>query len=181
MGTGHFRDIAPEELRFDDIMHFTAHQFFIFSDRYLSTIGVKISKRECRGDDTTLTLVLWDMEGHGEYCEINAGYLRGAMGFFLVEDGTRKETLATALQLRRFALDIVGPVPHFLLLNKADIEPQWQITDEDVSRVEAQGVRVLRTSAKEGYGVEEAFAQLGRDTLLTHVEPQDPSGNGEKY
>jgi small GTP-binding protein len=153
----------------------------IFSDRYLSTVGVKISKRECRIDDATLTLMLWDMEGKGEYCEINAGYLRGAMGFFLVADGTRRETLDAALQLRRFALDIVGSVPHFLLLNKADIEPKWEIKDEDILRAEAQGVRILRTSAKEGYGVDEAFELLARDILLLHTESSDPSNNGEKY
>ncbi len=137
----------------------------IFSDRYLSTVGVKISKKECRVNDQAVSLVLWDMEGRGEYSEINASYLRGAMGFFLVADGTRRETLDTVLLLRLLALDIVGNIPHFLLLNKVDLQSEWAVTDEDIARIELQGVQVLKTSAKTGSGVEDAFIRLAKAML----------------
>jgi len=132
----------------------------IFSDRYLSTLGVKISKKTCRVGEQDVNLVLWDMAGKDEYNEINVSYLRGAMGFFLVADGTRKDTLNTALLIRLLALDVVGNVPHYLLLNKADLLPDWQVTEEDIARLELQGVQVLKTSAKTGEGVEDAFIRL---------------------
>jgi small GTP-binding protein len=137
----------------------------IFSDRYLSTLGVKISKKECRVGEQDVNLVLWDMAGKDEYNEINVSYLRGAMGFFLVADGTRKDTLNTALLIRLLALDVIGNVPHCLLLNKADLLPDWQVTEDDIARLELQDIQVLRTSAKTGEGVEDAFIRLAEAML----------------
>ena len=132
----------------------------IFSNRYLSTVGVKISKRVCCVEEQDVNLMLWDMEGKDEYNEVNASYLRGAMGFLLVADGTRKATLNTALLIRLLALDVVGNVPHYLLINKSDMAADWQVTDEDIAHLELQGLQVLKTSAKTGEGVEEAFSGL---------------------
>jgi small GTP-binding protein len=132
----------------------------IFSNRYLSTVGVKISKKECRVGEQDVNLVLWDMEGKDEYNEINTFYLRGAMGFFLVADGTRKDTLNTALQIRLLVIDTTGDIPHYLVLNKADLRADWQVTADDIAYLEQQGIQVLTTSAKTGAGVEDAFIRL---------------------
>ena len=139
----------------------------IFSDRYLSTVGVKVSKKECRVGDQSVNLVLWDMEGKDEYHEVNASYLRGAMGFFLVADGTRKDTLNTALLIRLLALDVVGNIPHYLLINKTDLLPEWQVTEDDITHLEQQGLKVLKTSARTNEGVEAAFLKLAEDMLRT--------------
>jgi small GTP-binding protein len=138
----------------------------IFSDHYLSTIGVKVSKKECRVGEQSLNLVLWDMEGGVEYDEVNASYLRGAMGFLIVADGTRRETLDAALPIRLHVFDIIGHVPHYLLLNKADLRPHWQVTEEDIAQFERQGLHVLQTSAKTGEGVEGAFIGLAEAIVL---------------
>ncbi|MDR1709345.1 MAG: GTP-binding protein [Candidatus Accumulibacter sp.] len=132
----------------------------IFSDRYLSTLGVKISKKVINLDGADITLVLWDMEGKDDFTDVNMSYLRGAMGFFAVADGTRKETLNMALHLRKLALEVAGPVPNFLVVNKADLK--WEITDEQLAGVEADGIPVVRTSAKTGHAVEDAFTALAR-------------------
>jgi len=137
----------------------------IFSDKYLSTVGVKISKKALALDGTEITLVLWDMEGEDVYADVNLSYLRGAMGFFVVADGMRKETLETALNLRRAALESAGRMPSCLLVNKADLADKWEITEDMLAPLAGQGIAVLRTSAKTGTGVEEAFAVLARDML----------------
>ena len=138
----------------------------IFSDRYLSTLGVKISKKELDLEGTPLTMVLWDLEGKDHYTEVNVSYLNGAMGFFVVADGTRRETLEIALELRNKALELVpGPVPHMLLLNKADLRANWEISQDDVREIVAMGLPVIETSALTGHGVEYAFAELGKATL----------------
>jgi small GTP-binding protein len=132
----------------------------IFSNRYLSTLGVKISKRVVNLDGAELTLVLWDMEGKDDFSEVNMSYLRGAMGFFVVADGTRNETLNMALHLRKQALEKTGGAPNILLINKADLD--WEITDNQIASIEATGVTVIKTSAKTGHAVEEAFTSLAR-------------------
>ena len=137
----------------------------VFSDKYLSTVGVKISKKTITVDGQEVTLVLWDMEGRDIFTDVNVSYLRGAMGFFVVADGTRSETLDTALELRALVLDKVGAVPNVLLVNKADLADQWEITEDMLNQAVAGGNTVFRTSAKTGQSVEEAFRSLAEAML----------------
>ena len=137
----------------------------IFTDRYLSTVGVKISKKQVTVDDTEVSLVLWDLEGKDDYVDVNTSYLRGAMGFFVVADGTRKETLDVALSLRDTALSLIGNVPHILLLNKADLAATWEMPEERLAGLQAGGLRIARTSAKTGLAVNDSFAALTKAML----------------
>ena len=137
----------------------------IFSDKYLSTVGVKISKKMVSFDGTDVTLILWDMEGEDIYANVNLSYLRGAMGFFAVADGTRAETLGVALSLRQAALEVAGQIPSCLLVNKADMVDTWEITEDMLAPLAEQGITVLRSSARTGIGVKEAFAMLTSEML----------------
>ena len=137
----------------------------IFSDKYLSTVGVKISKKSISIDGTNMSLVLWDMEGKDEYTDINMLYLRGAMGFFVVADLTRLDTYEAALKIRKIVLDVLGhDVPNMLLLNKSDL-PDWEVEDEHLEEARASGIKILRTSARTGTAVNEAFEILAKDML----------------
>ena len=110
-------------------------------------------------------LVLWDMEGKDDYTDINMPYLRGAMGFFVVADLTRLESYEVALHIRKIALDMLGQdTPNMLLLNKSD-RSDWEVDDERVKEALASGIKILRTSAKTGMAVNEAFETLARDML----------------
>ena len=132
----------------------------IFSDQYLSTVGVKISKKELEVKGQGVSLILWDMEGKDDYSKINLSYLRGAMGLFLVADGLRRETLDEAATLQTVASSLVGDIPRILLINKADMADSWEITDEDIGNLEQQGIIIMKTSAKTGHGVDAAFLTL---------------------
>ncbi len=135
----------------------------IFKDKYLSTIGVKISKKTIKLDNHDVTLVLWDMEGQDSYAEINMAFLRGAMGYFIVLDGLREETYHFALQLYNTIKKKTDNIPCYFLLNKTDLRDEWEITSTMIDVLEAQGIKTLLTSAKTGMGVEEAFIMLGKD------------------
>ncbi|MDR2352783.1 MAG: GTP-binding protein [Deltaproteobacteria bacterium] len=133
----------------------------IFSDNYLSTVGVKISKKIVGEGDNEMALVLWDMEGQDNYSTVNLSYLRGANGLLFVVDGTRGESLSVALKLRNEAIKILGQgVPGYFLINKADLESEWEITDKVLHSLEAKGVKIIKTSAKTGLNVERTFTEL---------------------
>jgi len=132
----------------------------IFSDSYISTIGVKISKKKVIAKNMELTMILWDLEGKDDFVDINMTYLRGAMGLFVVADLTRKETLDVALQIRKNAVALIGQsVPNILLLNKADVELR-EITDQQIAELIDSGIPILLTSAKTGENVENAFTYI---------------------
>lgn len=138
----------------------------IFSDKYLSTVGVKISKKNLHLDGKDVTLVLWDMEGRDNYADINVSYLRGSMGLLVVADGTRKETLDSALTIRRLALDVLGDdVPSYLIINKGDLAEHWEVTGDMIAEAEKSGLKTIITSAKTGQSVNTAFESLTKDML----------------
>ena len=68
----------------------------IFSDAYLTTVGVKIDKKTLTVGTEPVTLILWDIAGEDEVTPIRMSYVRGAAGYFLVADGMRAETLDVA-------------------------------------------------------------------------------------
>jgi small GTP-binding protein len=132
----------------------------LFSDTYLTTIGVKVDKKTVALDGTDVTLMLWDIYGQDEFQTVRASYLRGASGYLLVADGTRQLTLDTARALQKTAEDVVGKVPFVLVLNKADLADDWRVDDRALWRLAEDGWPVVKTSAKTGAGVDEAFLQL---------------------
>jgi small GTP-binding protein len=133
----------------------------IFSDTYLSTVGVKISKKTITARDQDLNLLLWDMEGQDNYSLVNMSYLRGAHGLLFVVDGTRGETLTVALKLRVESMKILGSgIPSIFIINKTDLEPEWEITEKVLSSLEQKGVTIFKTSAKTGLNVEKIFTTL---------------------
>ena len=68
----------------------------IFSEAYLTTVGVKIDKKTLTVGTAPLTLILWDIAGQDEVNAVRMSYVRGAAGYLLVADGTRAETLTVA-------------------------------------------------------------------------------------
>lgn len=146
----------------------------LFSEKYLSTVGVKIDKKQVTVDGRDMTLMLWDIYGQDDYQNITASQLRGMAGYLLVVDGTRSATLEIARQLQQKATRVAGPVPFILLLNKADLASEWQIDEPAFFKLVEQGWRVVRTSAKTGEGVDQAFALLAKamlDSQRPHEAP----------
>ena len=132
----------------------------LFSDSYITTIGVKVDKKVMAVDGQDVTLVLWDIYGEDEFQTVRPSYLRGASGYLLVADGTRQLTLDTARQLQQTAEGVVGTVPFILVLNKADLAEEWRVDDRGLWKLAEAGWSIIKTSAKTGDGVEDAFMKL---------------------
>jgi small GTP-binding protein len=132
----------------------------VYSDKYHTTVGVKVDKKIVTVGENEVTLVLWDIEGAETGLELRQSYLRGAAGYLLVADGTRPDTLASAVTLQARAEATVGKMPFILLLNKVDLEQQWRVDQEELDRLRASNWLMTTTSAKTGQGVENAFTTL---------------------
>ncbi|MDM0026727.1 Rab family GTPase [Variovorax saccharolyticus] len=132
----------------------------IFSDAYLTTVGVKIDKKTLAIGGEQMALILWDIAGEDAVSAVRVSYLRGAAGYLLVIDGTRPETLDTAVSIQARVDAEIGSVPFVALLNKADLEEDWTLAPERIASLEAAGWHFRRTSAKTGVGVEETFQEL---------------------
>ncbi len=132
----------------------------MFSDKYLTTVGVKIDKKTVVVDGAEVMLMIWDLAGDDDYQRLQTSYLRGTSGYLLVADGTRAATLDEAAELQERVATALGPVPFILALNKSDLVAQWEVDDARIAALTARGWSVVKTSAKEGAAVEDVFAQL---------------------
>lgn len=137
----------------------------IFSEVYHTTVGVKIDKKLVKVGEQQLNLILWDLHGEDEFQKVRMSYLRGSSGYLLVADGTRSTTLDTALELQSRVQETIGKVPFILVLNKWDLKEEWELDNNEIEKLIANGWIVIKTSAKNGLGVEETFAKLAQKML----------------
>jgi small GTP-binding protein len=132
----------------------------VFSETYLTTVGVKIDKKTVDLDGRAVTLILWDVAGEDDISTVRMTYLRGCAGYVLVADGTRPSTLGVALSLRERVEAEHGSLPFVLLLNKNDLQEQWAISAGELDDLRQAGWSVRASSARTGEGVEDAFREL---------------------
>ena len=150
----------------------------IFSTKYISTVGVKIDKRELKVDGRDVLLMVWDLAGEDSRSQVKTAYLQGAAGYFLIVDGTWSESLVTAKSIHKRAVEAIGDIPFRLIVNKKDLWDKWQITSPDLETLVGEGWKIKLTSAKTGEGVEEMFTDLAEE-ILRQQPISDAAGASE--
>jgi small GTP-binding protein len=141
----------------------------IFSDKYLTTVGVKIDKKTVSVNGQEVNLMLWDISGEDEFQKVKASYLRGTSGYLIVVDATRKETLNRAVEIQSKTQEITGKIPFMMIINKMDLTEELELDYSKIEELEKNGFNFIYTSAKTGDKVEDAFitlaSQMTKDIL----------------
>ena len=101
----------------------------IYSDVYHTTVGVKIDKKTVQVGEQEVGLVLWDLYGEDEFQKMRWSYVRGASGYLLVADGTRRATLrkSAVARRRRFGKPSV-PCPLFSCSTRPTFRHRGKLT-----------------------------------------------------
>lgn len=145
----------------------------LFDDSYISTIGVKVSRKPLAvvsGDRVAdLTMILWDLAGSEEFSQMRGAYLRGAAGALLVYDLTRGETLASLHTYVSQLHETNANAALVVVANKSDLAAGGDSGSAiDAAALEGMALAAsldapfLTASALTGLNVEEAFRQLGQ-------------------
>jgi small GTP-binding protein len=129
----------------------------LFNDKYHTTVGVKVDKKDVLIGGATVRMLIWDLAGEDAFSHLRTTFMRGAAGYLLVADGTRGQTLDVALDLNRRIEAALGPVPFALVFNKSDLSAAWEVSPARIESLERTGVKIFRCSAKSGDGVEDVF------------------------
>lgn len=140
----------------------------MFAEQYQTTVGVKIDKKAVQIAGDEITLMLWDVAGEEDDAPVNLKQVRGALGYLLVVDGTRRKTLDAALSIQQRVETEIGRCPFLVLVNKADQRPSWEVSDASLAELTGRGLTLLETSAKTGDNVEHAFLTLATRILEPH-------------
>ena len=140
-----------------------------FSDQYLSTVGVKISRKLLSVSEKDLLtvqdlqLIIWDIEGSNKFKAVAKNYFQGSKGAVIVGDVTQAETLHHIQEHIQTFL-AVNPKSYIVVaLNKSDmiaaeyletIRQMYQFPDQ------ANILDTYITSAKTGNNVDKIFQSL---------------------
>ena len=140
-----------------------------FNDKYLSTVGVKISRKTVeladvkQQDKLNVQLLIWDIEGHTKFKAIAPTYLQGAAGAVIVGDFSRQETLERIPEHVQLFLSVNPKGFIVVAFNKADLVEEEKVEKlfltyqiQDHERV----IKTYPTSAKSGIYVDELFEKL---------------------
>jgi small GTP-binding protein len=125
-----------------------------FDDSYLTTIGVKISKKQIILNGEPYELLIWDIEGATPQKKIPKGYFKGASGAIFVADVSRDETIGNLKAHIDDFLSVNSDAAHVTAYNKADLLSPTQ----QKNFIQEEGVYL--TSAKEDMNVERLFEAL---------------------
>ena len=132
-----------------------------YDEKYLSTIGVNISRKSVEMDDYILNMLIWDLAGGDDFSKVGHSYLSGAVAALIVCDLTRQETMQ---HYEFYATQMRNMNPRVKLLfagNKSDLEPDHCIDRKELASFSSSlGGQFFATSAKTGFHVEEAFRHL---------------------
>lgn len=143
-----------------------------FDERYLSTIGTSISRREVEieqnGTPYFVKLILWDLAGAEHFSALMESYFRGLSGAMLVCDLTRASTLESLRSHIQMIRKINPKASINLLCNKADLESERETSDEKIENLcSTLGIEYFLTSAKSGHNVDHAFTNLAESIVAS--------------
>jgi small GTP-binding protein len=144
-----------------------------YDDRYLSTLGVKVSKKEIMIKDfkkkpflkVNLTLLIWDLVGQRGFHSMQASAYKGTNGALIVCDLTRPDTIESLEWWASSLNKDVKQIPVIFLTNKADLirndipRNQQEMIRDIAAEYDA---RFFATSAKTGMNVEDSFNAMAR-------------------
>ena len=136
-----------------------------FSDKYLTTIGVKVNKKELTIDGEDLSVLLWDIAGEVAQDKVPNSYFLGASGIIYVVDLSRPITFNNMKTDIALLKKLLNDATIMIVGNKKDL-----LSAEELAEV-AQNLEVkldFTTSAKTGDNIDALFLELGKKLIANH-------------
>jgi small GTP-binding protein len=145
-----------------------------FDDKYIGTLGTKITKKEIRIQNPTnngmqdINLMIWDIMGQQGFRQLlQEAYFFGAQGIIGVCDVTRRNTLSELQSWMEAVQSVTDEIPTVFLGNKSDLEDYQEVNLNDIKSFASRynKTEAYLSSAKTGFNVELVFKILGEKIL----------------
>lgn len=132
------------------------------------TVGIDNFEKCFAHDRGQITIQMWDTAGEERYRTITSAYYKPAHGFLLAYDATNKKSFAnvTSTWLKQMNTYSANKnYPRVLVACKCDQTEQVVTKEEGKLLADKHGMLFFETSAKNSFGVNEAFDSLATATI----------------
>lgn len=134
-----------------------------FSENYLTTIGVKIERKEVVIDKNTVSMIIWDIAGEVRQDKVPQNYFLGSHGAIYVVDLTRPKTFENIESDFRYLKSLMPNLVVKLVGNKKDMLSKTELNE----MLQKFSIKPnFLTSAKTGENVESIFHALGENLIM---------------
>lgn len=150
----------------------------IYTESYISTIGVDFKCRTIEVDNRTIKLKIWDTAGQERFRTTRGQNYSAPNAYVLVVDITDKSSLDEGVNFLKEELPYANygnPRCIMILGNKSDDTTKIVVTENDLKELVEKAKKLYSgrncsffyeyVSAKTGKGVEEAFMRLGNEFI----------------
>lgn len=142
---------------------FNRFLFDTFSEKYLTTIGVRVDKKMIEIDNTEVSLILWDILGEVSQDKVPRSYFLGVSAVIYVVDLTRPITFENVASDMAFIEKLNPGCIITLAGNKKDL-----LSAEECAEAQHKLNFDIFTSAKTGENVEALFHAIGKLLINAH-------------
>jgi Ras-related protein Rab-1A len=134
----------------------------LFSNSYISTIGVDFKIRRLDLEGTAVKMQIWDTAGQERFHTITKAYYRGSNGVIIVYDVSDRESFDRVQHwITEIDAHASTDICRLLVGNKADLfEKRVVKTEEGAALARQFGLPFIEASAKECLNVDGAFTAM---------------------
>eukprot|EP01106_Pelomyxa_sp_JSP_P013041 TRINITY_DN3762_c0_g1_i1.p1 TRINITY_DN3762_c0_g1~~TRINITY_DN3762_c0_g1_i1.p1 ORF type:complete len:212 (+),score=65.86 TRINITY_DN3762_c0_g1_i1:1020-1655(+) len=152
----------------------------MYTESYISTIGVDFKIRTIELEGKTVKLQIWDTAGQERFRTITSSYYRGAHGIIVVYDITDTVSFDNVKhwlqEIDRYACENVNKL---LVGNKSDLAGKRAVEYSTAKEyADSIGISFLETSAKNSTNVENAFIKMATEIKNRMPRPTNGPGGG---
>ncbi|MHA1931194.1 MAG: Rab family GTPase [Promethearchaeota archaeon] len=137
-----------------------------FRRTYVSTMGVHVSNKIFKAEDSTIIqLVLWDIGGQERFALMRQQFYQGSDALFLIFDLTNPDSFKNIpgwySDIQKQLKSNDNDIPGFLIGNKKDLKKLAKITSVKAQELATKlNLEYIETSAMSGENVEISFTNI---------------------
>ena len=139
----------------------------MFSDGFISTIGVDFRTKRVEIDNSSVKLIVWDTAGQERFRSITKRYFRGNDAIIITYDITERSSFESVQYwMEQIDENASNTSIRYLVANKSDLKERAVVSTEEGKSLAAQyGIKFIETSAKESENINYLFNDITKELI----------------